>query len=174
MEKKSSKVAVLLIDMQEFFLQRIEQKAHKPLIDNQIKVIRYCAAHKIPLVVLEYEGVGRGKTIPKLQSEIKKVSTVAVIRKPHNSGFRDTNLDLVLKEWRIKKVVLMGINGSGCVQDTAIGALGRKYSVATASEVIASSSERDRNLATSRRWFAANARFFESIEELLAHIKNSV
>ena len=170
----ASKIAVVLIDMQEFFLKRIEKAIVKEMVRNQSTVINFCASHKIPVIVLEYEGVGRGKTISPLQQELKKTPTI-VIRKPHNSGFRDTDLDDVLKKLKVKKLVLMGINANGCVQDTAIGALFRRYDIATARGVIANQySKRNENLVMTKKWFSANGKFFESPADLIGYIQKTV
>jgi nicotinamidase-related amidase len=160
------RTAVILVDMQDFFLKHIKPGARKDLIENQSRVIKLCAVRKIPLIVLEYEGVGRGETTSLLQKEIKKASAV-VIRKPHNSGFRDTALAELLHSLKTKRIILMGINGSGCVQDTAIGALARGYRIATARGVIASASERDRDLETSKKWFSDKGTFFEDSSGLI-------
>ena len=167
---KSAKIAVILVDMQDFFLKRISPSTKKDLITNQSKIIKVCSSRHIPLIVLEYEGTGRGKTISALQKELNRAMPI-VIRKPHNSGFRDTDLASTLEELRVKKVVLMGINGSGCVQDTAMGALARGYAIATGRGVIATASKRDMNLATSKRWFLSNGEFFEEPSSLLAYIQ---
>jgi nicotinamidase-related amidase len=160
---------VVLVDMQNFFLQRIPKSAHKELIENQISILKLCAEKKIPVIVLEYKN--RGKTIPALQPALKKVVT-EIISKPHNSGFRDTNLEEILKELKAKSVILMGINGSGCVQDTAIGAIYRGYKVLTARGVVASSSIKDSRLATTKKWFSENGTFLESTQQLSSELQN--
>lgn len=161
----SNSTAVILVDMQDFFLEKFEKEKVKDLILNQNKVLELCEVNKIPLFVLEYSG--RGKTVSALQKSIKKVEDVSVVVKENNSGFRDTNLDELLKNKGVKKIILMGINGSGCVQDTAIGALKRGYKIMTSRGVIASNTMRDANLATSKKWYSKNGKFFESVEDLL-------
>ena len=161
----SNNIAVVLVDMQDFFLEKFDKEKVKELILNQNKVLELCGVNKIPLIVLEYRG--RGKTISALQKCIKKITDVCVVIKENNSGFRDTNLDKLLKNKGVKKIILMGINGSGCVQDTAIGALKRGYKIMTSKGVIASNTMRDANLATSKKWYSKNGKFFESVEGLL-------
>ena len=163
----------MLVDMQDFFLKRIPAEKRKELILNQAAVIQLCARKKIPVIVLEYEGTGRGKTVSSLTEETQRVKPNFLIRKPHNSGFRNTNLNEILKRLGTKDIVLMGINGSGCVQDTAMGAVGRGYRIATARGVIASSSERDNNLSTSKKWYSKTGKFFETPDALLTYMERS-
>jgi hypothetical protein len=56
------------------------------------------------------------------------------------------------------------------VQDTAIGALNRGYEIVTSKDIIASSTMRDSNLNTSRKWYSKNGLFFEGIDELLNYM----
>jgi nicotinamidase-related amidase len=65
----------------------------------------------------------------------------------------------------------MGINASGCVQDTAIGALHRGYQVITSRGVVASSTKRDSNLDTSKKWYSENGLFFEDTDGLIDYIE---
>ena len=162
------KIAVLIIDMQDFFLNKFTDGKRKTLIRNQCKVIDFCAKRKIPLIFLEYKD--RGNTVTILQKSLENISCVKTITKDSNGGFTDTDLDETLKNHNVKSVVLMGINASGCVQDTAIGALNRGYEIVTSKDIIASSTMRDSNLNTSRKWYSKNGLFFEGIDELLNYM----
>lgn len=166
---RQNKLVVILVDMQDFFLKKVTRENRERIIPNQIKIIAFCAKNKVPFIVLEYKN--RGKTTRILSEKIKRLPITKTITKEHNSGFRDTDLAEILKEIGTRKVLLMGINASGCVQDTAIGALYRGYGIVTASSVIASFSERDRHLATSRKWYTENGKYFEKTEDLLKEIQ---
>ena len=162
--------AVLVIDMQDFFLDKFRPEKRRALIEQQSKVIDFCSKHQIAIILLEYKD--RGQTTASLRHILKKGTNVNVeiITKDSNGGFTNTDLDEVLKHKNVKNIVLMGINGSGCIQDTAIGALNRGYKILTSGEVIASSTNRDRDLATSRKWYSKKGHFFESTDELLAQV----
>lgn len=168
---RQDKLAVVLVDMQDFFLKRVTKENCERIIPNQIKVINFCIKRKVPFIVLEYKK--RGDTTKVLKEKIRKLPNVEVIVKEHNGGFTNTNLAEILEELKTRSILLMGINASGCVQDTAIGALHREYKILTASTVIASFSERDRNLATSKKWYSRKGKYFESTEDLLKYIAES-
>lgn len=165
-----NKVAVVLVDMQDFFLKNLKSDIKKELIANQLKVINFSIAHNIPFIVLEYKagGILRGKTIGVLQEKIQNVPGTKVLIKESNSGFTKTNLNQILKEEGIEKLILMGINANGCVQDTAIGALRRKYIVTSSKGIIANTFSGGLELSKKNlKWYTEKTRFFDSVDNLL-------
>jgi len=157
--------AVIIVDMQSFFLDNFTPKNRKLLIMNQIKTIKLCVKNKLPFFILEYRcrGIFRGELIQKLDKMIKNTQKEIII-KESNSGFTNTNLDLILNNLKIKQILIMGINANGCVQDTAIGAIRRGYRVITASGIIASSSRKDLELSVKNlKWYKKNTTFCEKV-----------
>ncbi|MFA7315881.1 MAG: isochorismatase family cysteine hydrolase [Candidatus Paceibacterota bacterium] len=167
--------AVVLIDMQDFFLKHFSFSIYKDLIKNQSKVIDVCEKYNIPLIVLEYKcrGIFRGKTTDKLHKKIKNLKEAKILIKMSNSGFTDTPLDALLKESKINELVLMGINANACVQDTAIGALKRGFKVSTSQDIIANSSSGKNQILSKRNkeWYKKNTNFFINFEDFLSYIK---
>lgn len=164
-----SKKAVIIVDMQDFFLEKFPKEKAQTLIESQSVVLSLCASKNISVVFLEYKN--RGKTIPTLLKLMKTNSSTKIVIKDSNGGFTNTNLDEILREKKVKNIILMGINASGCVQDTAIGAINRGYNIITAAPVIASNTKRDERLLTSRKWYPTNGTFFEDLIELLGYLK---
>jgi nicotinamidase-related amidase len=144
--------AVIIIDMQEFFLNNFPKPIVKQLIENQKQIINVCLKKGLPFILLEYKtrGIFRGPTIPAIKNLVKK-SVIQTIIKENNSGFTKTNLDTILKENKIKKVLLVGINANACVQDTAIVALFRGYQVITAEGIMACASRGDMSLSKANK-----------------------
>jgi nicotinamidase-related amidase len=91
--------ALILIDMQEFFLRNLKQDVREKLIENQIEIIDFCIKNKIPVFITQYNclGIFRGKTIPVLLNKIGG-NLVRTIVKLNNSAFTKTELDSYLKE----------------------------------------------------------------------------
>lgn len=165
-------VALILVDMQDFFLKNFSPVIKRNLITRQGYVIDLCIRKNVPLIVLEYKagGIDRGKTTPALEQKIRKAKQEIII-KENNSGFTKTTLHEILKGLGIKEIVLMGVNANGCVQDTAIGALHRGYKVVTCLETMASASRKDAELSKRNRdWFRSNTTLLESSENLIAYI----
>ena len=127
-------LAVILIDMQRSFIKNLNKKEKNHIILNQILMIRWCAQRDIPIIVLEYEGYE--KTINILTKELQKVKNLTIIKKSHDDGFLNTELDDVLKKIGTKNLFLMGINAGACVIRTAQGAIKKGYFIITSDDVI--------------------------------------
>ncbi len=167
--------AVIIIDMQDFFLKNFPVSICNEFIENQKQVISLCMKKKLPFILLEYKagGILRGKTILKLEKMVKS-STKETIIKNNNGGFTNTNLDKILRNQNIGTVLLMGLNANGCVQDTAIGAIHRGYRVISSEGVIASSSRKDLTLSKrNKNWFKEKTIFFEIFSELVRYLKST-
>ena len=171
-KQKKNDIAVVLIDMQAFFLKDFSSSVRNTLIKNQSYVIKICVAKKLPFIVLEYKtnGISRGKIIKSLDREIKNGHKDIFI-KENNSGFAQTKLESILKESGIKTLLLMGVNANGCVQDTAIGALHRGFNVVTSEGLIASSSRNDLELSKRNRdWYLKNTILKKTLGDLIGYL----
>lgn len=163
------RLAVILIDMQDFFLKNFNPEVRKVLVSNQLKVLEACQKRNVPVIVLEYKAGGelRGATTLELRKKVEHIKT-AIIIKDSNSGFTDTNLDEILRGMQCKKLVLMGINANGCVQDTAMSALRRGYSVITARGLIASARSDGRHFSKkNEEWYEQETVFLDGVGEVL-------
>lgn len=78
---------------------------------------------------------GLGRTITTV---LEPGSSDYFILKPKHSAFYSTALDLLLRSLRIRRMVLCGVAGDGCVQATALDAHMRDYEVSIASDGTAS------------------------------------
>ncbi len=169
MSKNTKSIAVVVVDMQDFFLGNVNFSVKKELFENQRKVLSLCNKNKIPVIFLEYGdgGVSRGYTNSVLKRSIDK-SLATVIVKDSNSGFTNPYLGKLLNDLSIKRIILMGINANGCVQDTAIGAVKRNYKVITAKGIIANSYSTEIKLSNkNRRWYENNTNYLKSVDDLV-------
>lgn len=78
---------------------------------------------------------GRGRTVTAV---LEPGATDYFILKPKHSAFYSTALDLLLRSLRIRRLILCGVAGDGCVQATALDAHMRDYEVSIASDGTAS------------------------------------
>lgn len=172
---KENKTAVILIDMQDFFLQHFKDSIKKTLIENQLRVLDKCAKQKIPLIVVEYKARGkfRGSTTGKLNQKLKTISHELII-KESNSAFTNTDLDKILKGLHTKKLFIIGINANACIQDTAIGAIHRGYKVTVSKGLTACASRTDMELSKrNEEWYRSNCRLLDTAEEGLKELSGS-
>lgn len=163
----------IVTDMQRFFLKRFPLSVLNELINNQEKVIDFCIKNKIPFILLEYKTnhIIKGNTIERIESRVNK-NLLEKIKKENNSGFVNTCLDTTLKKLNTKKIILLGVNANGCVQDTAISAIHRGYKVITSQGIIASTSRKDLSFSKNNRdWFKKNTIFLEDPDSLVKYLK---
>ncbi|MFA5887470.1 MAG: isochorismatase family cysteine hydrolase [Candidatus Nanoarchaeia archaeon] len=162
--------AVLVIDMQESFLNELDPEEKEEEIPYQIEVLNAAKRNNIPIFVIEYEGMG--STIDELMNVIS-TSDYEIVTKPGNNGFRRTNLDELLKEKGIHSLTLMGVFASACVYATAGGALQSGYEILTSTEVIADS---DSTYSTtnhnnqSAEWYAEHGTLFDNHDQIVNYL----
>lgn len=122
--------------------------------------------YDIPLFVLEFKNYG--KTIPELRTEIKEVPRKSFITKSYNNGFRKTGLDEMPEMRRADSLLLMGINASYCVLDTAKCAVEKRYRVITAEDLIANGTDIDPDVTMNdaRKWFMKKCVLLNSVHLL--------
>src|SRR4051812_38502898 len=101
--------------MQDFFLKHFKSNIRNTLVNNQLKILDRCIKQKVPMIILEYKD--KGETISVLKNKLKHASH-SIVFKANNSGFTNTDLDGVLKKMKISKLLVLGINANGCIQDT--------------------------------------------------------
>jgi|SRR3989344_2228997 len=129
-----NKLAVMIIDMQDYFLSDIPQERVPPLVRAQKEVLAYCKTHQVPVLLLEYETCG--ETIPEIAEAIKELPDFQTVRKKQTGGFSDASTSLFLETRDIKRVVLMGIYAGACIYTTASDAVCRGLEVIIAENLI--------------------------------------
>ena len=162
----NQKYAVLLIDMQEYFLDTIDEKEKKEMISSQIEVLEYCAKKDIPAAILEFAYLG--DTIDELVPYISKVPRRCNLKKTKKDGFTNPELLEQLNEWNVKNLSIMGILSSQCVKSTAESALKCGYSIATSNALIA-----DHYLPYHKEtidWFKDKGKYYDDYKTLIKQI----
>lgn len=115
-EDIKEKMAVLIIDMQDYFIT--DNEAKLALIPKQIKLIEFCRKNDVPVFLIEYCGYGR--TTRSLLEVAHKISKENLYFVPKNtwSPFASTQLDQALKNIKAEYLLVSGINACACVYDT--------------------------------------------------------
>lgn len=170
--------AFLLIDMQVKFVGRLSPFNRKRIIEEQTKVIRFCAEEDLLLFVLEYNKYG--PTVHELKCEIERVGQSCLILKNRNSGFLNTGLGDLLTDFKVDTLVPMGINAAACVWGTAHDALEIGYEVLTSETLMANGENVTRtrkwrqNIRASVRWYKHNTSFYPTADELISVIRKEM
>jgi nicotinamidase-related amidase len=138
---KEIKPALLVIDVQNDFLKYMSDEKNRTLemINGAIWVARQ---HDIPVIRVYHTDPKWGPApgtepfeFPK--SVIIKEDDPKVV-KNYPSGFRDTDLDKILKEQGCNTLFLCGLSATGCVLATYFGGTERNYDVFMIKEAILS------------------------------------
>jgi nicotinamidase-related amidase len=156
--------AVLLIDMQEEFLDDIDPYEKDRIIGKQKEVLGICINGDIPVAALRCSGVGN--IISELSSMVYEVPRHCELKKTEDDGFDGTDLESTLRNWDVEKCFLMGINADGCVRRTGRGAVARRFQIATSDDVIAE--PLDWIGEKGKYWFVKNGDYYNKYEEFLS------
>ncbi len=162
---------VLLIDMQDFFLEELSDSDRRRIIESQGEVLEHCAAKDIPVAVVEYEWhrYNADRTIPKLRKRVLEVPRHRYLRKDSDDCFLYTRLDETLREWGVRHSFLMGVNASACVMVTGRSALRHGFKIATSSDVIADQAS-CKYTESSIEWYRKNGLFTDSCLRLFSQL----
>lgn len=164
-------LCVLLIDMQEDFVANNYRKIK--IIPNQVRILEFCNANLIPIVI--FECVGYGKTVEEITAvaENKLGNSVHFLEKKYDDAFSNPTLDCILKSFQAKTILIMGINAGFCVYETTQSALLKGYQVVTSRDLIAGyGSKIFKPPCPGASWYQENTFFFDDHKRILKKIKN--
>jgi len=165
---KADNLAVLVIDMQDFWLSDVDEKELKTELPYQADVLEYCKNNNIPVFVIEYDNCG--PTTDYLKKKIDLLSKKEYIIKNRTNAFEKTELGKKLKETKVETIVLMGVYASACVKETAKGALEAGLKIATSKELIADDIKYY-NKKENVEWYNKKGVYKDSYKELLSMIE---
>lgn len=99
------------------------------LVQNQKKILEYCAFRDIPVFVIEY--FGEEETIMELRHLLSLLRYKIQITKYNDNAFDGTNLQWLLRRMGIQTLYIMGVAADACVQKTVIGAVNAGFNIVT-------------------------------------------
>jgi len=160
--------AVLVIDMQPHYLDfTIDHPAH--LISNQATVLEFCKSRGLPIIILKTKY--HGDIVPELKDVVEDYRNKELIEKIGPNGFVDTNLEPVLQERNVKRLIAMGVYSAQCFFTTINGVVARKINVLTAEDLISGwYSEKELDEKRSREWIKRNTDCYKGHTKLLETI----
>lgn len=139
-------LAIILIDMQDgFFIKRPDNqeylRSQRELIQTQLRLLQWAKRHAVPVLVFEYEDFGSTTSALKRAVEDLGPGRYYFMAKSKDGGFDNWRLPFttprsILKRWGAKNLIVTGINGPYCVQQTVRGALEKGFNVMTSPDLI--------------------------------------
>ena len=145
---------LIVIDMQNDFLDKLEQRARTRLIARSNELIETFRAAQSPVIwvttsfrrdlsdaFLEMRDkqlavAVEGTTGAEIDSQLQQHDADPVIVKKRYSAFFETDLDLLLSRVAPDLLVIAGVNTHACVRTTAIDAYQRDFRVLLATDCI--------------------------------------
>lgn len=154
--------AIVLVDMQPEFIS-LQSEIEFNLIKTQKSLLRWGLKNNMSLLVFEFDG--GGDTIAPLQDLIKKFDNRAIVTKYKNGGFHFdprgvVNPIILLRSWGISRIIISGVNGPYCVQETAQGALNNSFDVYSAGDLVANLEYGLEDFPNCSWWLIEEKRFF--------------
>lgn len=178
-----SKKALLVVDMLNDFVDErgaLPVPKAKNIILPIKNLIDYFRSHKRPVIYVcdnhleddpEFEVWGRhavrGSSGANVIDELKPLPSDPIIYKRRFSGFFGTELDLLLREKEIKKLIITGVLTNICVLYTASDAYQLGYKVIVPKDCVAAVDEDMHKFALRQLEEVVGAKIVESHTELL-------
>ena len=147
---------LIIIDMQNDFLERLEEDTRAALVANTNQLIGVFRVSGCPVVWVwqvlaadlrdaplvmrdrQVSVVIDGTDGARIHPELDRDDEDRVVTKKRYSAFFGTDLDSILSEMNPERITLAGVNTHACVRTTAIDAYQRDMRVLLASDCLAS------------------------------------
>lgn len=159
---------VLIVDMQPFFLQRIESLKVKYLLSSHVQFLKKYS-EKFPIYCLEAVHENKygvyGQTMPQIRDFLSKTK---VFNKKVSDGLHDNlTFEEMLRSENLESLLITGVNANVCVKDTAesikkklgIQVIGARPLLETSSYIT--------GMDEARQWFKKEGYYFDSYQELI-------
>ncbi|HKI77710.1 MAG TPA: hydrolase [Ignavibacteriaceae bacterium] len=139
------KTALLIIDIQERILSVMQNPDR--VVSNTIKLIKGFKVLNSPIYYTEQYPKGLGSTFSEIKTELDNLSA---IQKMSFSCFGAENLFMEFKSKNIGQLVIAGIEGHVCVQQTVLDLLANNFQVNLAADAVSSRNQFDYEIAINR------------------------
>jgi len=149
-------VAILVIDMLEEFVRgRLRAEAAEKIVPNIAKLLDAAREKKIPVVYAvdtHYPDIDfetklwgphalKGSPEREIVEELKPKEGDYIVEKRRYDAFFSTDLDILLRELGVNRLILTGIHTHICVLATALGAFYRGYEIVVPSDCVAAATK---------------------------------
>lgn len=150
-------IAVIVIDMiNDFITGKFENERAKDIIPYIKEIIATARSNEIPVIYVrdahskddpEFDIWGShaiiGSEGSKIIPDLKPEEDEPVLNKTKYSAFFDTELNSILRDFKVEEIVLTGVLTDVCIQHTAADAFFRGYNIIITRECVDSISEEE-------------------------------
>jgi len=165
------KTALMIVDMQDPFMNAISKQELKREIPHYLELIEYAKKENMPVFVLEYSWTG--PTTEVIKEKLRELEDVTYLIKESNSGFRTTDLEERLKEKGIKNIIMSGAYASACVIETSFDAIDKGFNLITSKEIISDGDPKNgyHDWGENIEWYSKNSLYFDDFDDLMEALK---
>jgi nicotinamidase-related amidase len=126
--------AVLIIDVQNGVVEEAYER--DAVVANVGTLVEKARAEKVPVVWVQHSDDGLVLESEEWQivPELSPAGTEPRVRKSYGDSFEDTNLEEVLAELRVGRLIVAGAQTDECIRSTLHGAITRGYDATLVSD----------------------------------------
>jgi len=119
--------ALLVIDVQNGVVAGAHQRDE--VVANVGSLVEKARRERVPVVWVQHSdaGLARGSDEWRIVPELTPAKTEPLIEKNYGDSFEDTNLEAVLSDLGIGRLVVVGAQTDACIRSTLHGAFVRGY-----------------------------------------------
>jgi isochorismate hydrolase len=168
-------LALIVIDMQTFFLKDIHKSDRQKIVKNQKEVIDLFMKNNLPIILIEYNLTPekQQKTIRPLSKPLQNYDNVTHFIKSKSGAFHLKSLQRYILNERINAVCAMGINKTACVLESINTKTLNDKLIITGDSVIAEP-RIWRKYDDEQKWFYNNTRFYNNQKKLVKKLKEII
>lgn len=122
------RTALLVIDVQQGVVGQAFERDR--VVANIALLVDVARRERVPVVWVahsEEEGLSRGSDAWQYVDELHRDESEPLVHKTYGDSFEDTDLDAVLADLRVGRLVVAGAQTDECIRSTLHGAITRGY-----------------------------------------------
>ena len=137
------KALIMLIDLQHKLLPHIANS--QALLENVVKLTRFCEIASLPILVTEQYPEGLGPTVSEIKAQLK--TGTPIITKTTFSCLKDSEIAEFIANSNHSNIIVAGIESHICVSQTVCDLRAASHVVHVLADCIGSRSEIDHTIA---------------------------
>jgi nicotinamidase-related amidase len=129
-----TKTALLVIDVQNGAVAEAHER--DTVVANIASLVERARSESVPVVWVQHydEHLVRGTVKWRIVAELTPREDERVVEKSYGDAFEDTELELVLSELAVGRLLVVGAQTDACIRSTLHGALTRGYDATLVSD----------------------------------------
>ncbi len=119
--------ALIVVDMQNGVVAEAYER--NAILDNIHAVVSQAREAEIPVVWVQHsdDGLVYGSDEWKIVPELEPAESETIVEKLYGDAFEDTNLETLLADLRVGRLIVIGAQTDACIRSTLHGAFTRGY-----------------------------------------------